>query len=165
MKRAPTILASLVLIAAAVIALKPGSQPPGDAVGIDASTPSSQSTPSTASTTSPVLAIPDAPPPVATADASHPPTEEELTLRLRALVDARPEEALALAAEAERAFPTGRLADERSFLVMRALVHLDRIGAAREAASDFHHRFPDSPWAEQVVQLTGYQPRKYGPKR
>ncbi|HEY3449422.1 MAG TPA: hypothetical protein VGK67_23915 [Myxococcales bacterium] len=104
-------------------------------------------------------------PEAAPADASRPPSDEELTVRLRAVVDASPEEALALAAEAERAFPSSRFADERSFLVMRALVHLNRIGEARNAAAEFHRRFPESAWAEQVGRLTGYQPRRYGPRR
>lgn len=150
--------ALLALGAAAAVSSWPASAP-APAVADASSIRSIDSTSSTPS-------APSTPPAAATAPtATSTATEEQLTASLRALVDERPEEALAVAAEAAKAFPAGRLADERSFLAMRALVHLDRIGAAREAAADFHRRFPDSRWAEQVVRLTGYQPRRYGPKR
>ncbi len=77
--------------------------------------------------------------------------------RLRALVDADPAAALALARADERA-PS---ADERSFLAMRALVHLGRIAAARDEAAEFFQKYPESSWAERVERLTGVHPRRY----
>lgn len=152
------LLALVVGVAVAAWPRKALPPPAPDATPLPSSEPTPPSTPSIRST-------PSIPPDAAVASAAAPATEEQLTARVRALVDERPEEALALVAEADKVFPAGRLADERSFLTMRALVHLDRIGAAREAAADFHRRFPNSPWAEQVVRLTGYRPRRYGPKR
>lgn len=79
-------------------------------------------------------------------------------VRLRAVVDASPEAAVALAEEGDRRFPSGPYGDERAFLRMRALVHLDRIGIARDAARQFYERHPDSPLAHSVFRLTGMRP-------
>lgn len=85
---------------------------------------------------------------------------------LRAEVDARPEAALALAEDGERRFPSGPYAEERAWLKMRALVHLGRIGIARDAASRFFEQHPDSPLARYVFRLTGVRPMPaLGPPR
>ena len=85
--------------------------------------------------------------------------EVALMARLRTLVDPRPAEALRLARLGAHRFPAGRFADERSLLVMRALVHLNQIAAARDEAVLFFRRFPRSALAAQVSQLTGAHPR------
>jgi len=84
--------------------------------------------------------------------------ELELMTRLRAVVDTDPAAALNIADEGERRFRDGALADERHFLEMRALVHLNRIVDARDRAREFYVRFPTSPWAERVFRLTGLHP-------
>jgi hypothetical protein len=89
--------------------------------------------------------------------------EDAVTDRVRLLVDADPTGALDAAAEGERRFPDGRMADERSYLKMRALVHLGRIGAARDEAEAFFERFPDSDYAESAYRLTGVHPRPAPP--
>jgi len=84
--------------------------------------------------------------------------------RLRSIVDADPRAALELSREVEREFPSGQMADERSFLTMRALVHLGRIAAARdEATAFFQHEHPEGSWAERVERLTGVHPHGRGP--
>ncbi len=47
---------------------------------------------------------------------------------------------------------------ERAFLGMRALVHMDQIVVAREAAARFFERYPQSPYARLVFRLTGMRP-------
>ena len=78
--------------------------------------------------------------------------------RIRADVDERPEVAVSLAQEGEAQFPAGRYADERSYLRMRALVHLGEIVVAREAAAKFFERHPDSSLGRSVFRLTGMRP-------
>lgn len=106
------------------------------------------------------------PPPASPLAASSAPPDPEtsLTGRLRAVVDADPGAALGLADEGERRFGDGPLADERSFLKMRALVHLGRIGDARSEAEAFFERFPESPLGERAYRLTGVHPRPSAPR-
>ena len=42
---------------------------------------------------------------------------------------------------------------------MRAWVNLDQIAAARDEAAAFFQRFPQSPYAPRVAELTGVHPR------
>jgi hypothetical protein len=99
--------------------------------------------------------------PAAPARAADP--EEALTEQLRSAVDAAPRAALAIADQADAAFPNGRHAEERSWLRMRALVHLGDIGKARTVAGEFFERHPQSEYAERVWRLTGMSPRRIGP--
>jgi hypothetical protein len=99
-------------------------------------------------------------PAVAPPAAGSKPTEEwELTERLRQLVDADPRGAVDLAREGQRRFPEGEFADERAWLQMRALVHLNEIAPARDEAVAFFRRFPQSPYGSKVSRLTGVRPR------
>jgi hypothetical protein len=86
--------------------------------------------------------------------------------RLRAEVDRHPALALQLVRLGEARYPDGRLADERSWLKMRALVHRGDIAAARDEAALFFRRYPHSPFVERVNRLTGMHPRpRPGPRR
>jgi hypothetical protein len=85
-------------------------------------------------------------------------SEEALMARLRALVETDAAAALEVARQAERSHPDGPLADERSYLTMRALVELGDIPGAREEAYLFYERHPGSPYAGQVQRLTGLHP-------
>jgi hypothetical protein len=89
--------------------------------------------------------------------------EEDAMERLRAVVDEQPQVALALADAADADFPSGRHADERAYLRMRALVHLGDIGKARTIAGEFFERHPESPYGRFVYRLTGMRPRPIGP--
>jgi len=92
-------------------------------------------------------------------------SDDDLLKRLHETVDDDPRAAIGLAREAERLFADSPHADERSFLLMRALVHLGDIHAAREEAYRFYERFPSSPFAERVFRLTGLHPRpRPGPR-
>jgi hypothetical protein len=56
--------------------------------------------------------------------------------------------------------------DERAFSRMQALVRLGDITGAREAATQFFERHPNSPFLPRVVRLTGKRPRPpAGPSR
>jgi hypothetical protein len=81
--------------------------------------------------------------------------------RLREVVDVQPQEALRIADEGDAAFPGGAHAAERSYLRMRALVHLGDIGQARAVADDFFERHPGDPLARAVFRLTGMRPRPH----
>jgi hypothetical protein len=94
-----------------------------------------------------------------------PASEEHLMARLRLAVDARPEAALALVQLGETRYATGRFAEERAWLKMRALVHRNEIAAARDEATLFFERHPRSPFGERVYRLTGVHPRpRPGPR-
>ena len=85
---------------------------------------------------------------------------------MRALFDAEPARALAAARADEARAPAAPHADERAYLVMRALVHLGRIAEAHDAAADFFIRYPGSDFAARVERLTGMHPRpRPGPAR
>jgi hypothetical protein len=92
-----------------------------------------------------------------------PRAEEHLMERLRAAVDDQPTLALAIADEGDASFSAGPLSDERSYLRMRALVHLGDIGKARTVAGEFFQRHPQSPYGSSVYRLTGMRPRHIGP--
>jgi hypothetical protein len=91
--------------------------------------------------------------------ASHRPGRvavEELRLLDRARQsDARADYAgvLGIAAEHERRYPNGRLAEEREVLRVRALVGLGRGGEARQTASKFRHQFPRSVLLRKVDDM------------
>jgi hypothetical protein len=91
--------------------------------------------------------------------ASHRPGRaaiEELRLLDRARqADARADYAgvLGIAAEHERRYPSGRLAEEREVLRVRALVGLGRSGEARQTASRFRHEFPRSVLLRKVDDM------------
>jgi hypothetical protein len=144
-------------VAFAVVALRTGADAPAPAPVVSAA----------AAAPGPIAdSIPVAAPAPASAGASAalsvaPPataSEEELMDRLRADVDADPRTAVALAEDGERRFPSGRSGDERALLKMRALVHMDQIVVAREAAGRFFEQYPESPYGRLVFKLTGMRP-------
>jgi hypothetical protein len=66
--------------------------------------------------------------------------------------------AIQLLDEHARRFRTGRLAEEREALRVRALVGLRRGDDARRAATDFEARFPLSPLALAISQMADAVP-------
>jgi len=107
--------------------------------------------------------VPAAPPAAPAPAAPAADAEDALTAQLRATVDEQPQVALTIADQVDAAFPSGRYADERAWLRMRALVHLGDIGKARTIAGEFFERHPQSPYGPQVWRLTGMSPRRIGP--
>lgn len=95
----------------------------------------------------------------ATSSANHRPGRaaiEELRLLDRARQsDAHADYAgvLSIASEHERRYPSGRLAEEREVLRVRALVGLGRGGEARQTASRFRHQFPRSVLLRKVDDM------------
>jgi hypothetical protein len=148
-----------VLSAVAVLLVAQGGAPVGPAPQPAAPAPEAQ--PAPAAPPAPVSA-PAAPPPAeqAAPTAAPPPASEaELMAQLRDAVDADPARAVELAEDGERRFPDARVADERRFLKLRALVHLGDIPRARVEAEEFFEAHPDSPLGRDVYRLTGVRPR------
>jgi hypothetical protein len=80
------------------------------------------------------------------------------------LVTSDPERALALVQTQNERFPESTLRDDRDWAKVRALVNLQKIGKARDAAKQFYLAHPDSPFVPQVHSLTGmHLPPKLGP--
>jgi hypothetical protein len=94
----------------------------------------------------------DGPPP-ATAPAVL--DEPALMASLRASVKSEPAQALAFADEGDRRFGESPLAEERRALAIRALINLQRIGAARSRAYGFLGRYPDGPFSADIAAMTG----------
>lgn len=81
---------------------------------------------------------------------------EELRLLVRARrADARGDYAavLSVLAEHERRHPTGRLAEEREVLRIKALVGLGRVDEARQLGATFHRQFPHSVLLHKVEDM------------
>jgi hypothetical protein len=166
-RRSLAVVAAAALAAvASVLALRPGpaAAPAAPAPPAAPNAERAPEAPAPVALAAPVPAEPAAPPAPA-APASRPAaSEEDLMERLRADVDERPDVAIALAEQGEELFPSGRYADERSWLHMRALVHLGDIGKARTVAEAFFERHPESPLGRSVFRLTGMRPRpRLGP--
>jgi hypothetical protein len=76
--------------------------------------------------------------------------EAELLKRAQAALSERPRETLSLTVEHERRFAAGALREEREVLAIDALRKLGRVNAARERASRFEQRYPDSVHLEKI---------------
>jgi hypothetical protein len=74
-----------------------------------------------------------------------------------------PARALELAQQAETRIGTTPLDEERRWLVIRALVRLDRLGDARAAARDYLRRHPEGRLRSDVERYTGVRLRPTGP--
>jgi hypothetical protein len=81
--------------------------------------------------------------------------EPALMANLRARVKSEPATALSLADEGDRRFGESPFAEERRALAIRALVNLQRIGAARSRAYGFLGRYPEGPFSGEVAAMTG----------
>jgi hypothetical protein len=164
-RRSLAVVAAAALAAvASVLALRPG---PAAAPAAPPAVPTAEraaEAPAPVALPAPAPAEPASPPAPAAPASRAAAAEEDLMDRLRADVDARPDVAIALAEQGEELFPSGRYADERSWLHMRALVHLGDIGKARTVAEAFFERHPESPLGRSVFRLTGMRPRpRLGP--
>jgi RNA polymerase sigma-70 factor (ECF subfamily) len=73
----------------------------------------------------------------------------------RALSGGQPEKALQFLDEHARVFPHGALAEERTAARIVALCKLGRVVRARNEATAFLQRLPDSPLAERVRAACG----------
>ena len=68
--------------------------------------------------------------------------------------------ALAAVAEHRRRFPSGRLAEEREALRVKALLGLGRSVEAEQAGAAFHKRFPRSALDGRIDEMLGTQEQK-----
>ena len=89
--------------------------------------------------------------------------ESALMTRLRTEVKSEPSSALSLSDEGERRFGDSPSAEERRALAIRALINLDRIGAARSRAYEFLERYPQGPYTANVAAMTGVHVTPHGP--
>ena len=81
------------------------------------------------------------------------PTEIELLRDARLALKQSPGRALELTESHARAFPAGKLAQERELIAISALVALGRRTAALSRANRFAQAFPESPYRRQIGEL------------
>jgi hypothetical protein len=81
------------------------------------------------------------------------PTEIELLRDARLALKQAPARALELVEAHARAYPGGKLTQERELIGISALVALGRRTAALSRGARFQHDFPTSPYRNQVEQL------------
>jgi hypothetical protein len=81
------------------------------------------------------------------------PTEIELLRDARLALRQSPSRALELTEAHARAFPRGKLTQERELIAISSLVALGRRTAALSRASRFNDAFPQSPYRSQIVEL------------
>jgi hypothetical protein len=110
-------------------------------------TPSETSAPIATTTTT----IPLTPTPSASVDTLA--DETKMLDPARAKVDADPAGALAILDQHRAKYPNGKLAAEREYLSVRALVRLGRLDEAKARADAFLLRWPESPLAPVVRKL------------
>ncbi|WP_437946740.1 hypothetical protein WME98_38430 [Sorangium sp. So ce296] len=84
--------------------------------------------------------------------------ESNLVDQSRAALAQDPAAALAALARHEADFPKGRLAEEREFIAIRALMRLGRADEARARAAAFVARYPSSSFAEPVRRIVSATP-------
>ncbi|WP_437908754.1 hypothetical protein WME95_13250 [Sorangium sp. So ce327] len=127
--------------------------PAADAPAADAPRP----TPSALRREAPRSLRPAAPAPEATAaaDGDDLVRESNLVDASRAALAQDPEAALAALERHQAEFPKGRLAEEREFIAIRALVRLGRADEARARAAAFLARYPSSSFADPLRRIVG----------
>jgi len=81
------------------------------------------------------------------------PTEIELLRDARLALKQSPGRALELTEAHSRAFPGGKLTQERELIAISALVALGRRTAALSRANHFNDAFPESPYRKQIGAL------------
>ncbi|CAN92523.1 hypothetical protein sce2364 [Sorangium cellulosum So ce56] len=81
--------------------------------------------------------------------------ESNLVDASRAALAQDPGAALAALERHQAEFPKGRLAEEREFIAIRALVRLGRADEARARAAAFFARYPSSSFAEPLRRIVG----------
>ncbi|HEX7599366.1 MAG TPA: hypothetical protein VF518_14210 [Polyangia bacterium] len=89
--------------------------------------------------------------------------EPALMEKIRQSVETDPATAVTLADDGERRFPNSQLREEREALAIRALINLQRIGAARGRAYPFLERYPNGPYSGEVAAMTGVHLTPKGP--
>ena len=129
----------------------------------DATTGKAQPTPAPARTLALASAQPRAFSPAATRAASNAqaeapelragPSEIELLRDARLALKQAPARALEFVEAHARAYPGGKLTQERELMGISALVALGRRTAALSRGARFQHDFPSSPYRDQVEQL------------
>jgi hypothetical protein len=80
-------------------------------------------------------------------------SEVDLLQRANAAVKADPAQALSLAAEHRRRFPSGNLAQEREVIAIKALLALGEQARAREALTHFQNNYPRSAHALELQHM------------
>jgi hypothetical protein len=91
--------------------------------------------------------------PVETPELSGAPSEIELLRDARLALKEAPARALTFVEAHARAYPGGKLTQERELIAISALVALGRHTAALSRGARFQQDFPSSPYRNQVEQL------------
>lgn len=84
--------------------------------------------------------------------------EVKMLARAQDALRGQPAEALAIADEHARRYPSGMLAQEREVIAIEALVKSGRTADARARAARFEQRFPGSAQISRVRSLVGISP-------
>jgi hypothetical protein len=139
---------SQVANAPAVVPVPAPTLAPAPAPAPTSSAPISSALPSAATTSLPPRALP--------ADPDGRLRREIAQLaRIKALLPARPGDALHLAQAGNREFAHGMLVQEREGIAVLALAQLGRTREASARAHSFLTRFPDSPLRERIALIAG----------
>ncbi len=69
------------------------------------------------------------------------------------LLESDPDRTLALARLGERDFPASTFSEERRYLIVMALIKLDRMDEARRLGLRFSRTYPHSPFAERIRRI------------
>lgn len=135
-----------------------GGREPAGSPAAEAPVPEApRPTPSALRREAPRSPRPAAPAPEATAaeDSDDLVRESNLVDASRAALAQDPEAALAALERHQAEFPKGRLAEEREFIAIRALMRLGRADEARARAAAFFARYPSSSFAEPLRRIVG----------
>jgi len=84
---------------------------------------------------------------------------------MRDNVKTNPELTLRLAREVQNRFPDSDQDEERRYLMIDALINLQKIGAARSEAEQYLESYPDGRYAAYIFAMTGASPRPKSPVR
>lgn len=84
-----------------------------------------------------------------------PATEANLMTELRAVASANPAVAVELAEDGNRRFPKSNDAPERTAILVKSLLALDRYRDARARAEQMQQDFPGNRWSAEIEGLTG----------
>src|SRR5262249_38217711 len=146
----------------AVLSMKPAQHPRAlvsDAMAELASSPLLREAPVASSTAPSAVSPSDPAPRRARVDAAQAEDETSLLRRAHAaLRSGRAAEALALAADHARVYPSGALTQEREVIVIEALLRQGNRAEAEARAARFARAFPRSSHRRRIASLLGVEP-------
>ncbi len=162
-KAAPPPRAAVLVVSSAAEGAPPPA-PPVPSEPVEEASPPPRTVPSSSLARRPEPRVAGPPPAQSSAEAPPAPSgasqlqAEMENLALLRVAD--PQQALALADEGQRRFPSGVYVQERETLAISALVRLGRRGEAEARARAFVAAYPRSHFVERIRELTGVAPKE-----